>query len=159
MGEPLRCSLAEREGQLSADETDLSAREADCDECEARLVAEYNKVVELLRVAEDRAHELAQREQESEQQRFRMLKRQQDLGGAEVRLNSLEGALFRQQSGVVPKSSENLSLQDLQDQLRRHRAVESEWAERVRSQQNEIHRLERLLEKSPQVEQGAAGAQ
>eukprot|EP00927_Polykrikos_kofoidii_P054285 TRINITY_DN48726_c0_g1_i1.p1 TRINITY_DN48726_c0_g1~~TRINITY_DN48726_c0_g1_i1.p1 ORF type:complete len:493 (+),score=104.08 TRINITY_DN48726_c0_g1_i1:148-1626(+) len=173
---PTRRSLHERETRLGVEEVDLRAREADLDEREARVLPEYHWCLQNLNAAEERARELRGREEESERQRLRLLRRQRDLGGAEIRLSGLEGAVRHQQgpasascdgsdkgafapanstasagvtlacsvatgNGSVDQTS-HCSPEEMQACLMRLRRADADWAERVRSQQCEIQRLE-----------------
>lgn len=82
---PVRRGLAEREQRISASELEARIREADCEEREARFCPEYQRCIEALASAEERLREVGAREQQSEKQRSRLVQRQRDLGGAEIR--------------------------------------------------------------------------
>lgn len=146
--EPIRRSLSERERQLQESEAALSAGQADCDEREARILPEYRHCLETLDMLEQRARELQSREEESKRQHARLLQRQRDLGGAEVRLSGLEGAVQRWSQVLdseQPRAESDGSAQDIEEmreRLARLRSSEVDWAERVRLQQREIERLE-----------------
>lgn len=134
---PIRRALEGRERPLAAGEGEAGAREADCEEREAHLLPEYTCGVETLAVAEERARELAAREEESERHRSRLLQRQRDLGGAEIRLSGLEGALRQQRP---PPAGEDES--DLRRRLGKLRAADAGWSEKVRAQQAAVQLLE-----------------
>lgn len=91
--DPLRRRLSDQAAGLAAEEAELHILEVQCDEEEPQVVHEHNRTSELLSALELRACELASREEEGEQKRSRLLQRQRDLGGAEIRLSGLECAL------------------------------------------------------------------
>mmetsp|Transcript_109309 Transcript_109309/g.352876 ORF Transcript_109309/g.352876 Transcript_109309/m.352876 type:complete len:394 (+) Transcript_109309:70-1251(+) len=143
----VRGRLSERERALAADETDFRAREADCEEREARLLPECRLGAEALARAEERLRELCAREEESKQQQCRLLRRQRDLGGEEIRLSGLEGALLRRQGGLAgpaagPGGGEAGDVEEMQRRLHRLKHADADWVERVRLQQLEVDRLE-----------------
>lgn len=142
--EPIRRSLAERERQLEESEAVLAARQADCDEREATILPEYRHCLEILDMLEQRAHELHAREEESERQRKRLLQRQRDLGGAEVRLSGLEGAVQRKSRSLHGQLQSDgvRDVDEMRERLSRLRSSEADWEERVRLQQAEIQQLE-----------------
>merc|ERR1712232_306417 len=78
---PTRQGLVDRAKQLDSLEMELRAREADCDEREGRVEKEYHESANALAAAEARLQELKTREEESNNQRSRLLRRQRDLSG------------------------------------------------------------------------------
>lgn len=155
--EPTSRRLDEREASVDAFDRDLCAREADCDEQEAGMLPQYRSSTEALRVAEERLHELAAREEESERQRRELQRRQRDLGSSETRLSGLEGAAARLQRrgalGDAAPAGASLGgggaacsgaqcLEEVQAQLERLWREDATWAERARLQQSEVQRLE-----------------
>eukprot|EP00929_Paragymnodinium_shiwhaense_P014320 TRINITY_DN122228_c0_g1_i1.p1 TRINITY_DN122228_c0_g1~~TRINITY_DN122228_c0_g1_i1.p1 ORF type:complete len:402 (-),score=132.45 TRINITY_DN122228_c0_g1_i1:124-1329(-) len=160
---PTRRSLAERESRLSSDEMDVLMRLADCEEKEAHLVPEHQRTLEALRANEGRARELQAREDESEGQRLRLLRRQRDLSGTELRLSGLETAVQRRQQsaahapdadGAVARRATAgpgkdvrppMHLEDMQERLAALRGSDEDWQEKLRQQQAEVQRLEAAL--------------
>lgn len=146
--EPLCSTLSQREGKLSADETDLCSREADCDQREATLVVEYRRSIDQLQVAEERTAELKQREAVSEQQLLRLIERQREQGAGELRLSSLEGALVRQRDTAPQPLNRGPTVaaeKDMRAKLAKLRRGDAEWAGRIQAQQAEVRRLQSIL--------------
>jgi len=143
---PIRHGLNTRERALIAKEVEIRAWEADCDEREARLFPEYQHSFEALACAQERMRELRFREEESERQRSRLLQRQRELGGAEIRLSGFEGALRQRDSGKesLPRGLEEDEA-ECRGRLARLRSADAVWAERVRAQQAKVQNLEARL--------------
>merc|ERR1712194_156798 len=105
-----------------------------------------------LAVAEERLRELQTREIESKRQQQCLLQRQWDLGGSEIRLSGLEGALARQQTrgnsvettAAREQNLSNADVAEMQKRLTRLRRDDIDWVERTRLQQCEVQRLEAL---------------
>lgn len=152
----VRRNLNEQERAVAAEELDLRARQADGEERAAQLLPECQHAVQALATAEQRLHELHDREEQSRQQLCRLMRRQRDQGGEEVRLSGLEVALRRQNSGrvhpapIVPEHDE----QEMQLKLQKLKQEGTEWNDRLRLQQREVSSLEvkvRQLEDKLQV--------
>eukprot|EP00931_Biecheleriopsis_adriatica_P010273 TRINITY_DN111361_c0_g1_i1.p1 TRINITY_DN111361_c0_g1~~TRINITY_DN111361_c0_g1_i1.p1 ORF type:complete len:402 (+),score=130.53 TRINITY_DN111361_c0_g1_i1:30-1208(+) len=145
---PIRRRLIDRERRLQAEEDDLRAREADCEEREAQLLPEYQCSFQAVVAAESRQKELDGREAESREQQQRLLQQQRNLGGEEIRLSGIEGALQRHSSvNDAPVAIATSSVEEMRRKLTRLKGSESDWAERLRLQQLEVQQLEvRLLQ-------------
>jgi len=150
-------NLNEQELALAAEELDLRARQADREERATQLLPECQHAVQALAAAEQRLHELHDREEQSRQQLCRLKRRQRDQGGEEVRLNGLEVALRRQGSGrVQPAAAVDTQLDEHEMQLRLEKLKQEgiQWSDRLQLQQQDVSSLEvkvRQLEDKLQV--------
>lgn len=144
--EPIRRSLEAREARMHEEERRLIQQQAICEEEEASALPPWHESLNQLEALEERARELDAREEESAQQQLRLLQRQRNLGGAEIRLSGLEGALQRQDGASgrpsVRGESEVLDADEMHQRLLKLRRAEATWGERVREQQAETQRLE-----------------
>lgn len=151
----VRRNLNEQERAVAAEELDLRARQADGEERATQLLPECQHAVAALASAEQRLHELHDREEQSRQQLCRLMRRQRDQGGEEVRLSGLEVALRRQGSGVV-QAAPAVELDEHEMQKRLHQLTQegTQWSARLQMQQQEVSTLEvkvRQLEGKLQV--------
>lgn len=149
--EPIRRSLAARELRLATDEADVGTHEAEREKGEAALLHEQASCDAQLHQLEDRARELRSRKEESEQQLQRVLSRQRDLGGAEIRLHGLEGAL--RSHAVAERTAEDsrsgsatAAPEEAQMRLAKLRRADAVWGVRVHAQEAEIRELEARVE-------------
>jgi chromosome segregation ATPase len=151
----VRQNLNEQERVVAAEELDLRARQADGEERATQLLPECQHAVAALTSAELRLHELHDREEQSRQQLCRLMRRQRDQGGEDVRLNGLEVALRRQGSGVVqPAAVVELDEHEMQKRLHQLTQEGTQWSARLQMQQQEVLSLEvkvRQLEGKLQV--------
>jgi len=152
----VRQNLNEQERVVAAEELDLRARQADGEERAKHLLPECQHAVRALASAEQRLHELHDREEQSRQQLSRLMRRHRDQGGEEVRLNGLEVALWRQSSGrALPAAvSQESDEHEMQLKLQKLKEKGTEWNARLQLQQQEVSSLEvkvRQLEDKLQV--------
>merc|ERR1712183_279271 len=125
---------------------------------------EYHESANALAAAEARLQELKTREEESNNQRSRLLRRQRDLSGTEIRLSGWEGVAAQSAVGVSGmgavggRSAAHATGQTMQMQLERLRQDDAAWAEKVRLQQASVLRLEARVEQLQALQASAAPA-